>query len=144
MLTTTVYVAAPWIHGGDALEAKRKLEEAGIRVTSRWLRRVKGNVDPSYNYMKDSSYTPEDGEREAEMDISDVMVADYVVVLNSAKSEGKAVEQGLAIAYGIPIILVGKGSNTFHYLSKVVTIVGSVEEAINLIKREAKCDSSNE
>jgi nucleoside 2-deoxyribosyltransferase len=124
-----VYVAAPWIKGGDALEARNALVAAGIEVNSRWLSRVKGNTDPDYDYTKDPTYTVPDARAESLKDIEDVLDADAVVVVNSAKSEGKAVETGIAIGAGIPVVVVGERSNTFHYLSedegmKVVPNVG--------------------
>ena len=130
-----IYIAAPWIKGGDALEARNLLVRAGIEVTSRWLDRVKGNTDPSYDYTKDPTYTAPDAKVEAQKDIEDVMRADAVVVINSAKSEGKAVEQGIALAHGIPIIVVGERTNTFQYFDPPkVSVVGSVEDAIELIR----------
>lgn len=111
-----VYIAAPWIKGGDALELKKKLEESGFVVASRWLDRVKGNLESTYDYTKDPNYTLETGRQEAEKDIMDIARAHYVVVLNSTKSEGKAVEQGIALAWKTPVLVIGNPTNTFHYL----------------------------
>lgn len=74
---------------------------------------------------------------EARMDMFDVIRADVVLVLNLAKSEGKAVEQGIALAREIPIIVVGLDRfNVFQYLPQY-TFVKTVEEAIQLLKSEA-------
>ena len=59
-----------------------------------------------------------------------------MVVLNSAKSEGKATEQGIAIEMEMPIIAVGERgtvtSNIFHYLANY-RFVPTIEEAVALI-----------
>ena len=128
-----VYLAGPWIKGGDVLEASKQFEAAGIEITSRWLERVKGNTDPAYDYTKDPLYTAPDAKEEATKDMEDVFNADMVVVINSAKSEGKAVETGLALAWGIPIVVVGDRTNIFHYFDAPITeVVGTVAEAITL------------
>ena len=130
-----VYLAAAWIKGGDALVARDQLVRAGIDVTSRWLERVKGNTDPAYDYTKDPNYTAPDAKVEATKDIEDIEGADAVVVLNSAKSEGKAVEQGVALMLGIPIIVVGERSNTFQYFDPPkVTVVANMDEAIEVLR----------
>lgn len=134
-----VYLAGPWIKGGDAKVAAKQFEQAGIEITSRWLEKVKGNTDPSYDYTKDPTYTATDAQTEATKDMEDVFAADMVVVINSAKSEGKAVETGLALAWGIPIVVVGEPTNTFHYFDDPITaMVGTVEEAIEKAKEFAE------
>lgn len=60
---------------------------------------------------------------QAREDIADVRRADVLVVLNLQKSEGKAVETGIAIAAGIPIVSVGDRSNIFQSLGYEVDTV---------------------
>lgn len=130
-----VYVASAWITGNKALEAKAQLEAAGIEVTSRWLERVDKPDDPTYDYTKDPSYMNTIAQEESFKDIEDVKRADAVVVVNLAKSEGKAVETGMAIAWGIPVIVVGDKTNTFHSLpSPMMTLVSTVQEAIDVLQ----------
>jgi nucleoside 2-deoxyribosyltransferase len=66
---------------------------------------------------------------QAYQDIADVRRADVLVVLNLQKSEGKAVETGIAIAAGIPVISVGPRSNIFQALGAEVA---TVEDALLL------------
>jgi hypothetical protein len=71
--------------------------------------------------------------REAQHDWDDVKAADVLVVLNYEKSEGKATEQGLALAMGKKIIGVGKpGNNIFHYLPHY-TWVDDLVGVVNLL-----------
>ena len=134
----SVYVASAWVTGDKALEARDKLIRAGFDVTSRWLERVGVEVPaacPGYDYTKDANYMTNHAREESLKDIEDVKRADAVVVVNLAKSEGKAVETGLAIAFGIPVIVVGEKSNTFHSLSApAMRVVSTVEDAIELLR----------
>ena len=112
MTNKRIYVAGPWLHRAEASDIAATLTANGYDVTMDW-----------WNY--------ELGEQEAEdkaafrrmcaeKDACGVRTADAVVLLNSTKSEGKATEQGIAIALGIPIIAIGKlgelSHNVFHYL----------------------------
>jgi hypothetical protein len=62
-----------------------------------------------------------------------VVCASAFVLLNLEKSEGKAVETGVALGVGARRILVGPRSNIFHYLPGW-TRVNTVEEAILALK----------
>lgn len=100
-----VYIAAPWVHKAEAREVAAWLRWCGVEITSRWLD-FTGDAD---NIDVRRS--------EAEQDMMDVRASDVLVVLNLALSEGKATEQGLALAWGIPIIgMLGPANNVFHYL----------------------------
>jgi nucleoside 2-deoxyribosyltransferase len=121
-----VYIAAPWTHKADAARTAAMLEAAGHEVTKRWWehREVPG-------YLTDDHANDGELREQAEEDVQGVCDADVFVLLNYAKSEGKAVETGVAIACGIPIIVVGRRSNLFHYLSVVVvTSVDALNRAI--------------
>jgi len=88
-------------------------------------------------------YLENDPDRETKLrghaqdDFRGAASAEALILLSSAKSEGKATEQGIALAKGIPIIAVGKRgefSNIFHYLHNY-RWVASVEEAIDELGR---------
>lgn len=111
-----IYVAAPWIARGDAKALATILAEAGYTITMDW-----------WNYEGPALAVERDTEQYAEFlhmcavkDMRGVRTADVVVLINASKSEGKAVEQGLALAYGLPIIAIGirgeYSQNVFHYL----------------------------
>lgn len=76
-------------------------------------------------------------ELQALKDLQGVLKANLLIVLNTAKSEGKATEQGIAIADGKPIIAVGERgvvtSNIFHYLMNY-RWVKTIEDAVELAK----------
>lgn len=129
-----IYVAAPWTHGGDALRIAETLKLNGYTITSRWLARAH-NTDPNYDYAKDPAYTAKIGKAEALKDLEDVARSDVVLVYNPVKSEGKAVEQGVALALKIPIIVIGAVTNTFQYLDPpAVTVVNTLDDALQLLK----------
>lgn len=122
-----IYLAAPWIDKDKMAEVSKPFEDAGHKITWHWWQ-VPG--------------APEDGTRnayltqEAENDADGVFRADVLVLLNTARSEGKAVEQGLAIAWSKPIIAVGKRGehslNVFHYLPEYKW-VPTVQDAIDIL-----------
>jgi len=121
-----VYIAAPWIRKADAIAAGEMFAKAGYVVTSRWFNH-EGDPNDSTGIR-----CPDDVIRhQAREDIQDVLRADALVVLNLEKSEGKAVETGIALQAGIPFIVVGERSNIFQILS--LGMVESVEDAISLL-----------
>lgn len=97
-----VYIAAPWVEKARAIEVGERFKAEGHTVTSRWFHHEgqandsTGKNSPNWRIVK-----------QANEDIKDVLKADALVVLNLQKSEGKAVETGIAIARGIPVISVG-------------------------------------
>lgn len=103
-----VYIAAPFVDRARMPEIAEKVEAMGHTVTRKWWEVEDLRQDPKASFDC------------ASLDALGVMEADLMLLINSAKSEGKAVEQGIAIANGMPIIAVGKleehGNNIFHYL----------------------------
>lgn len=118
-----IYVAAPWIYKDEARTVISQFRTAGVKVSSSWADFAGDSVDPEVLI------------NEARRDWDEVREADALVLLNWEKSEGKSVETGLALAYGLPIIAVGKPSNVFHYLKNHFIWVDSVEQAIIEVKR---------
>lgn len=120
-----VYVAAPWTHKEDAREAAALIEREGHEITEPWW------DHPDTN-------DPVELEDQAARDIHGVEHSDALVLLNLAKSEGKAVETGIALARHIPILLVGDKSNVFHSLTDdfyQFTTVQAAVHALNLMRR---------
>ena len=125
-----IYIAAPWIHREVAASWSFALEVEGHSISYKW-------------WEHEGKGWEEDDEelaRQAENDIAGVLSADLMLLMNSLKSEGKAVEQGVAIVRGIPIIAVGvrrgESLNVFHFLPNY-TWVGSLEEAIGEINKRS-------
>lgn len=121
-----IYLAAPWTHRDTAREVARDLVGAGHSITTRWWehREVPG-------YLSSSCPEEEFAElaEQAMLDLDGVAHADVFVLLNTGVSEGKAVEMGVAIASGVPIILVGTRSNLFHY-TDVVEVVDGIDQLL--------------
>jgi nucleoside 2-deoxyribosyltransferase len=124
-----VYIAAPWVRKAEAISAGREFEAAGHLVTSRWFYHGDGG-----NAMDSTGITQpiEDIREQAWGDIEDVCGSDVLVVLNLEKSEGKAVETGIALMNNIPIVSVGTRSNIFQTLAIEVE---TVQEAIAALDR---------
>lgn len=116
-----IYIAAPWVRRREARLAADLVEAAGHTVVSRWLTLHGDSTDPAVLAQ------------EAQNDIDDLCEANALVLLNYEKSEGKAVETGIALAVAMPIIVVGKRSNIFHYLRDVI-LVDTLDEALEFLK----------
>lgn len=121
-----LYIAAPWANRADMPEIASAFESIGCQITTKWWE-VNEGESPSDEFLQQCAYS----------DIAGVIVADAVVVINSSKSEGKAVEQGVAIAHFKPIVIVGKRgehtSNVFHYLPNYCW-VETVQDAVTKFK----------
>lgn len=116
-----IYLAAPWVDKDKMELIARTFEAKGFSITHRWW-----EVDPDTAELS----------AQALKDYFGVVKADILVLLNTSKSEGKAVEQGIAIAEEKPIVAIGtlnsESKNIFHHLPNY-TWVGSVEEAIKVM-----------
>lgn len=125
---TAVYVAAPWDERhGLAILAEQKIVAAGFDSTSRWIH-YHGEEEPDPILLA----------REAIEDREDIRRADALLLINSQKrgheTSGKAVETGIAIELGIPVVVVGKWSNLFHFFPGVY-LTDTVEEAIPILRK---------
>ncbi|MBX4181762.1 nucleoside 2-deoxyribosyltransferase [Candidatus Parcubacteria bacterium] len=106
-----IYLAGPWADRHLMPEIASKFEAIGCVCTHKWW---------EIEDVDEVERTPALLRKQAEMDRDGVEKAKLMILINSSKSEGKAVEQGIAIANHIPIIAVGKrgefSKNVFHYL----------------------------
>lgn len=119
-----IYLAAPWAHRHTLPPLVAQIRAAGHTLTSRWHDQW-AHVD---------SHDPVVMRGEAQYDLDDVREAETVLVLNLEKSEGKAVEQGYALALHIPIIVVGDTRfNVFQYLD-TVRLVPDLPSALALLQ----------
>ncbi len=126
-----IYIAAPWVRREEAIAAGRVAEVAGFKVTSRWFYHEGATLDTT-----GSSLARAETIRQALEDIADVKRSHVLIVLNLEKSEGKAVETGIALANRIPVISVGQRSNIFQALGIEVE---TFAEALIVARRI--CDS---
>ena len=122
-----IYCAAPW-KTKDRMPAIAGLLEAnGHTLTHKWW---------EAEDTPESDRTAEILRAQAKSDVQGVLDAQVVVVINSAKSEGKATEQGIAIAHRKPIICIGKrgehSANVFQYLPNY-RWVDTIEEAVDIL-----------
>lgn len=121
-----VYIAAPWKHRVTAASIAQLLRTTGFIISSRWHDQFPDNsaetIDPAVAL------------REALCDWADIEAADAMLVLNIEKSEGKAVEQGMALVMGLPIVVIG--GEKFHVFQYLATyrFVESLEAAIATLR----------
>lgn len=134
-MSKRIYIAAPWASRSDVPPIAKLLEQAGHVITHKWWEKEEDDADESKETYADSRL---DFLCECAIeDMRGVRTADAVLLINSSKSEGKAVEQGLALAYGVPIIAVGVrgvlSKNVFHYLPDY-TWVANINDALQVLR----------
>lgn len=114
-----IYIAAPYPIRSAAVTLRSVLESRGWDVCARW-------TAPDHD-LDDKGPHDTEWQRHALEDLEDVMNADLLIALSypefaNAGTGGRHVELGIAIARGIPIILIGERTNCFHYLPSVQRI----------------------
>lgn len=126
-----IYIAAPWKDKELMPAIADRVEGAGHSITHKWwLVENTPESDRTVQILRD----------QALKDVLGVKESDLVLVINSAKSEGKSLEQGVAIGDNKPIVIVGKrgefSMNVFHYLDNYrwVETVGEALEVLDTIQ----------
>lgn len=120
-----VYLAAPWRQQARARRVAEFFESAGMEITSSWLSHAPGGDSAG------TGVPVRELQEQAHRDISDILRSDYMIVLNYEKSEGKAVETGIALQAGITVVSVGPRSNIFQTLTHQVA---DADEALAYVK----------
>lgn len=113
-----VYVAASMAEISQAVKLALLLTDAGLKVTSRWLRHDFSDK-PDETHSRDYYRYEQDW---GEKDLSDVYQADTLVVLNPQRSSlgGTHVEFGYFTALGRKnLLVVGDRPNVFYYSNEV-------------------------
>jgi len=115
-----VYIAAPWADKSKMPVIGQRLEANGHSITHTWC-------DTPAGLSR---------REQAVLDFHGVKEADIVVVMNTALTEGKSFEQGVAVSFNKPIIAVGTigefCDNVFHYLDHY-RWVKTLDEAIDVL-----------
>lgn len=123
-----IYLAAPWKDLDQMPAIADQIEALGHQITHKWW--LAESVPEVHR-------TPEFLKQMAALDTAGVKAAKLVVLINSAKSEGKSLEQGIAIADGKPIVAVGKigehSKNVFHYLPNYLWVT-TLDELYTTLK----------
>lgn len=130
-----LYVAGPWADRPYVNEQAQKLRDAGYTVDARWLTiHAEGDGDLNNEDPANQEFYRE----QALNDIEDLLQADALFLVNTQKSEGKAVETGIAIATLKPTVMVGKRTNVFHTLN--IPRFDTTEDAIVWMKAQEEAE----
>lgn len=110
-----IYIAA---HSQPmARDLKKQLELLGHAVVARWIEH-----DTKFG-LGAASYSDTERKALAAMDDADVRRADVLVLLAEPEGRfvpgGKHVETGIALGIGIPVYVVGRRENIFHWHPRV-------------------------
>lgn len=119
-----LYIAG---HSQERARSVAKLcSEAGHEITSRWLEE---------DFSKTPTYTDDDREKIAGIDVDDVMAADALVLLPSPRRipGGKFVEVGVAIGVGIPVYILGHRENMLMH-HRLCSCFSSAEDFLKTVE----------
>lgn len=131
-----VYIAAPWVDRDQVPAIVIVLESSGYTITHKWWVFEGEEEEVSWEFKQLC----------ARLDVDGVRTADAVLLLNSSKSEGKATEQGLALAYGIPIVVIGDKAKrcnifqtlpVFHWVNDLQSALVKLGELLNEQRKES-------
>jgi hypothetical protein len=123
------YIAGKFSRQQEFKVVRNKLEEAGHKVTSRWLDEVSPDVITDYFQ-----------ETTAAIDLEDISSAHAMIFFSeeppSPPRGGRHVEFGYALAERLPIYVIGPKENVFHYTPDYFGIVRhfkTLEEVIDAV-----------
>lgn len=115
------YIAGPYVSRGAIRALAGDLSSLGLTPTSSWLNEpyeVHSGTTGAATALPD-----EEVQRLTQQDLEDVEAADVFILLTpkflridllAGSSGGRHVETGIALAKGIPVIVVGEPENIFH------------------------------
>lgn len=124
-----IYLAAKYSRNPEMRVLRDGLETCGHDVMSRW---INGNHELT-DINNDLEYI-----RFAQEDFEDLRNSDLVLWfaepenIEGRNRGGRHVEFGLALAWGIPIIVIGRKENVFHWLPEV-RHVGDFDSALRVL-----------
>ena len=127
-----IYLAARYSRRTELVDYRADLTARGAEVTSRWLN-GDHQIDNSGTPIGESGEALVEGsspdgaalrEHFAQEDVADVMRADMLIAFTEQPRVGPSrggrwVEFGLAIALGIPMVVIGPRENLFTWLPEI-------------------------
>lgn len=120
-----IYLASRYSNADQLRHVRHMLRLLGHEVTSSWL---DAPVTADEDARRDLDPDPVERASWATQDMADIMRSDTFVLIDpSGKRGGCYVEQGLAMALGLDVIVVGKRTNVFTYLCRHVESVYELE-----------------
>lgn len=127
------YIAAGYSRKEEVAVVAKELESIGVVVISKWH---KERAKPQTSL---SDCTESFLRRNAKKDIRELTEANYFVMLSvnpdiPFKRGGSCVENGFAIAKGLPVLVIGPKQHIFHYLPGVKR-VDTIEQAKRWLQR---------
>jgi hypothetical protein len=129
-----IYLAAKYSRHPEMRDVRERLQKIGHLVTSRW---IEGNHEIS------EVNADADRQRFAVEDWMDLKDAEAVLwfaepeKIEGRNRGGRHVEFGLAIAWNIPVFVVGRKENVFHWLPEVRHFA-SPDEALTALTGEVR------
>jgi nucleoside 2-deoxyribosyltransferase len=127
-MSVKCYIAGPWTdRKGVVSDMRDALIAAGFTVTASWIDSIDTD-DPAGLIVA------------AKQDIEDIYKSDVFILINQQprgqETSGKAVETGIAMTLGLPILGLGEKTNIFHHLEHPAfcTWYKTIPELVNTLQ----------
>lgn len=125
-----VYLASRYANARMLQSVRRVLVDLGHEVTSTW---IDAPVTNDEDQRRDIDPDPSERGMWAEKDVADLLRSDTLVLIDpSGKRGGCYVEQGMAMAYGLDVIVVGQRTNVFTYLCRHAPSLGDLPALLSV------------
>jgi nucleoside 2-deoxyribosyltransferase len=115
------YLSAKYVRNSEMRGYRSQLEQLGHTITSRWIDCHEGRYPIPFNPHTVDDHL-EDCAKLANDDLMDIQAADIVIAFTDVASGGtggRHIEFGYALAYEIPVVVVGPRENVFHALPEI-------------------------
>lgn len=131
-MTLKLYLAAHFAEQAEMRLLRSRLHQLGHEVTSSWLDQTAPQARARRLVAQPDRY------REiARTDVADIHRSDTLVLVRGDPGRGKHVEFGIALAWGLRLILIGEPEVVFHVLP-VVECYPDVEAFLAAMGEEAE------
>lgn len=128
-----IYVASKFTQYARARGVMDALTAVGHTVTHDWTRTSQFDDDgePNFDPANEQNLVPRgDRQRHARNDVRGVRTADVLLALLDQPSCGAPVEVGMALAYGVPVMLVEPWAYTVFWDLPGVSMYETQEQAL--------------
>ncbi len=133
-----IYVAGKWSERENVKKVMEMIESRGHTITCNWTNHIAPeriqNGEGCFN--KDFDWAQNGHKTYAEEDLEGVKNCDVVVACMWSPDifyKGAWIEIGIAIGLNKNIVIIGSNVTTVFLGLKNITVVGSIEEALNII-----------
>jgi hypothetical protein len=133
-----IYLAARYSRHPEMAKHAKKIEKAGHRVTSRWIRgshSLDESIDRGQSDEVRANFAIEDIEDLTKADVVISFTEEMIEQVGRPSKGGRHVEFGMGVALNKRMVVIGPREHVFHWLPNVEHY-GSVAEFLSVLNDE--------